>query len=101
VTTVAEQTPDVEALARYLYDREGFHAADSWATESSITRGRYEALAEYVIASDWLAAREQAAEQRGAVKALRQAADSALRLRRDDYLARLYRERADQIEADS
>ena len=53
-----------EALARHLYDVEGFHAADSWATETPITRGRYEALAEAVDGSRWLAgvlaAREQA-----------------------------------------
>lgn len=40
-----------KALARRLYDDEGFHAADSWATESSIRRGHYEALAESALAA--------------------------------------------------
>lgn len=53
-----------DVLARHLYDVEGFHAADSWATETPIARGRYEALAEALDGSRWLsgvlAAREQA-----------------------------------------
>jgi hypothetical protein len=47
----------------------------------------------------WLAAREAAAERRGAANALRDAADTAERLRADTYLARVYRDRADRIEA--
>ena len=49
-TAPAEPDADErEALAKRLYDEEGFHAADHWGVESSITRGRYEALADAVL----------------------------------------------------
>lgn len=53
-------TSDIEALARAIYDIEGWHAADTWDDETSIMRGRYLGLAEALLASDWLAARIRA-----------------------------------------
>ena len=51
-----EKHPEAAGLAEALYNAEGFHAADSWATETSaITRGRYEAQA--AAALSWLTAR--------------------------------------------
>lgn len=91
---MSEQTPAVEALAEVIRD-------SNTGLEYGLTRVACRSVAEAVLASDWLAACEQAAERRGAVKELREAADSALRLRRDGYLARLYHERAHRIEAES
>jgi len=44
-------TESREALARALYEAEGFHAADSWETETAINRGRCEGHADHLIAS--------------------------------------------------
>jgi hypothetical protein len=96
---------DVTALARHLYDDAGFHAADSWATETSIRRGHYEALAEAVVRSPWLAQRDA----RIRAEALRDAADDASRIhcgyptnphaRSVNAIGRWLRARADHIEA--
>lgn len=54
---------DRDALAKLLYDAEGFHAADHWGVETGITRSRYEGQAEAILASDWLADREAEAKR--------------------------------------
>lgn len=41
----------VETLAKVIYDAEGFHAADSWALETSINRGRCASYATAVLAA--------------------------------------------------
>lgn len=75
---MAEQTPDVEALARVILPVLPNHCCEP----GDVTDCPYDAhdassIAWAILDSDWLAAREQAAERRGAAKELREAAEEA------------------------
>jgi len=70
---------DVEALARVLYDRHGFHAADTWETDTSIVRGHYQEDARGILASDWLADHDAKVRREAAAEALGEFAETCAR----------------------
>ncbi len=59
----------VDTLAKVLYDIVGWHAADSWACEDSITQGQYQGIAEGLLGSSWLADTIATAHDEGAAEA--------------------------------
>lgn len=91
---MSEQTPDVEALAEVP-------EADGWlGHDDELEMYDLRNIAATILASDWLAAREQAAERRGAVRALREASRAWLVSLWPFGAATWLSRRANRIEAD-
>jgi hypothetical protein len=88
------------ALEQVIEELHDYCDPDDDADTATILRGFAAHLGEWrPEVRDPATVPDPAAERRGAVNALREAAATAERLRADNYLARVYRERADRIEA--